>query len=121
MMSDLSIKSPATFMVLCVHLASCCLEPKLMNSVFEGFILSLVWSIHDLILIMQLSNSGMVLCSNHLSPALKDLCMLWSSTKPLSCKFGGITSLRGEQYRLKMFAPAQLPWGMLTSKSLSEL
>ena len=59
--------------------------------------------------------------SSSLSEALKDFLTLWSSAKPLNCKSGGMTSCKGEQYKLKMLAPAQLPCGTLTVKSLSEL
>ena len=44
--------------------------------------------------------------------------MLWSSANPLICKLDGMTSSSGAQYRLKILAPAQLPWGTHTVKFL---
>ena len=92
-----------------------------MNSILEGFILSLISSIQFLILSMHVSIDVTVLNSSSLCEALKDFLTLWSSAKPLNCKSGGMTSCRGEQYRLKILAPAQLPCGTLTDKSFSEL
>ena len=104
-----------------VHFDSCLANPKYMNSVLAGFILSLISSIQFLILSMHVSIDDSVSDSSSLLEALKGFLTLWSSANPLSCKSGGITSCRGEQYRLKIFAPAQLPCGTLTDKSLSEL
>ena len=121
MTSLLRIKSPATSIELVKHLCSCGALPKWMNSVLEGFILSLAWSIHCLMLSRQLSSLVMVVVSSCVLPALNVFLTLWSSAKPLNCKSLGTTSWRGEQYRLKMLAPTQLPCGTLTVKSLSLL
>ena len=70
----------------------------------------------------QASNLAWVACSSSLSDALKDFLTLWSSAKPLSCKSSSYyMSCSGEQYKLKILAPTQLPWGTLTSKFFSLL
>ena len=89
-----------------------------MNSVLEGFILSLVSSIHFLMLSRHSSSFLMVSHFSLLHSALKFFLMLWSLANPLSCKSSGNTSWNSQQYKLKMLAPAQLPCGTLTSESL---
>ena len=121
MRSVLCIKSLAMFSLCVLHFVSCFANPKYMNSVFAGFILSLISSIQFLMLSMHVSIDVSVFNSSSLLEALKDILPLWSLAKPLSCKSAGITSCRGKQYRLKILAPAQLPCGTLTDKSLSEL
>ena len=70
---------------------------------------------------MHLSSTLIVTLSSALALALNSLLTLWSSANPLSHKPFGTTSCRGEQYRLKIFAPAQLPCGTLRVKSLGLL
>ena len=113
MTSLLNIKSPAMLMELDEHLRSCTALPKYMNSVLDGFILSLVSFIHCLMLIRHSSSCAIAFVSSVLLLALNAFLTLWSSAKPLSCKCSGTTSCSGEQYRLKMFAPTQLPCGTL--------
>ena len=123
MTSLLSIKSPATNISFSEHLASCLLKPNYMNLVLDGFIFSLAWSIHCLMLMLSIQCWRLVMvCSSALlSFAFKESLMLWSSANPLIFKPGWMTTSKGAQYRLKMLSPAQLPCGTLTSKSCSWL
>ena len=97
MVSVLSTKSPAIFMVPVVHLLSWCWLPKYMNSILVVFIFRRVSSIHLLMLSMHSSIILTVLASSALSLALNSLLTLWSSANPFNRKLLGTTSCSVEQ------------------------
>ena len=121
MESVLCMVTPITFRLDSVHFLNCKLCPKYINLVFVGFIFRCIESIQFLTITMAFSMLSLHFNSAVLSFAWKFVLMLWSSAKPLSDKSDGITSPSGEQYKLKIFASAQDPWGTLYVRPLSEL
>ena len=71
-----------------VHLLSWHLDPNIMNSVFTSFILSLLPSIHDLILVAHCSRSLMVFTLLSLKFPGKPFLYAWLSANP--CKSMGL-------------------------------
>ena len=63
---------------------NCCWEPKRMYSVLSGFSFRCIASIQHFSCVNASSRSVLVLCSSTLLPALKFLCMEWSSANVVS-------------------------------------
>ena len=104
------------FIDFVMHLSSWGFGPKRMNSVLSLFILSWFLSIHTFRSTAHFFNSNMHLTSPSQWPGLNLLSTVWPSATPCRLRGGFITPCIVLQYKLKVCAPAQDPWGTLKER-----